>query len=397
MKFENTDVWGFEHAIRGMRNPMNSWSRSDSMNCFLDDCVECNHEHYCYIIGENDMNLAQRLIKGGSEHRKFLRQIFVSVDITAPLYWWSEFDTYKVGTTANSTSKMHKMLAKPFDMRDFSFNQLPGYKNEIKQYVPSYDYDNEIWRQIGYTDYMVSNMGRIKNKNKVLGGSHHKDGYVFVTIKGKQMPVHRIVANAFVKNINNKPEINHIDGNKKNNAANNLEWTTRSENQQHAVDNNLQPKTVSTYKGKFTEDQRNEIKALWNSGNFSKRELASKYKVSHTCICDIINDKYMYSCNKNLYELVARPLIDSLNELRDDWLKEENAEKKKTIWYTILSLLPVSYNQTRTVTMNYENLRNMYFQRKGHKLTEWSESFVKWIESLPYAKELIMYTGEDKQ
>lgn len=112
IKFEHTEVWGFEHAIRGMRNPMNSWARSDSV-------IEPH-----VIIGENDLGLMRRLIRGGPEHRKFLRQIFVSVDITAPLYWWKEADTYKVGTTANSTSTMHKIHAKEFALDDFSHEHL---------------------------------------------------------------------------------------------------------------------------------------------------------------------------------------------------------------------------------------------------------------------------------
>ena len=122
MKFENTDVWGFAHALRGMRNPKNSWDQSDSHYLSWDD--DLFDKLGGYWIGPKDMKLAQGLIKGGPEHRKFLRQIFVSVDITAPLYWWKEFDTYKVGTVANSTSTMHKLMSKPitresFEMDDF--------------------------------------------------------------------------------------------------------------------------------------------------------------------------------------------------------------------------------------------------------------------------------------
>ena len=112
MRFENTDVWGFKGALRGMRNPKNSWDRSDTV-------FEPN-----LVIGENDMKLAMNLIRAGSEHRKFLRQIFVSVDITAPLYWWKEFDTYKVGTTANSTSTMHKLASKPITIDCFEIDDL---------------------------------------------------------------------------------------------------------------------------------------------------------------------------------------------------------------------------------------------------------------------------------
>lgn len=133
MKFENTDVWGFKHAIRGMRNPLNSWDKSDSEYKWL--CTDSdNNKKYCencncnicdetpeveYAIGSNDLDLMHRLIKGGAEHRKFMRQIMVSVDITAPLYWWKEFDTYKIGTTANSTSTMHKLASTPITIDCF--------------------------------------------------------------------------------------------------------------------------------------------------------------------------------------------------------------------------------------------------------------------------------------
>ena len=124
MKFENTAVWGFESAIRGMRNPKESWNRIDS--AFYGGK---------YQIGANDMGLMQSLIKAGPEHRKFMRQIFVSVDITAPLYWWKEFDTYKVGTVSNSTSTMHKLSTTPitmdcFEMDDYDSNYtLPAMVN----------------------------------------------------------------------------------------------------------------------------------------------------------------------------------------------------------------------------------------------------------------------------
>lgn len=144
MKFEHTEVFNFEGAIRGLRNPKNSWNKSDSEykywctdlginekphycdNCKYDACNPYNNEPD-YVIGPNDMKLAKALIQGGPEHRKFLRQIFVSVDITAPLYWWKQMDTYKIGTTANSTSTMHKLTSKPitldcFETDDFDPN-----------------------------------------------------------------------------------------------------------------------------------------------------------------------------------------------------------------------------------------------------------------------------------
>ena len=227
MKFENTEVWGFEHSLRGMRNPKNSWNRSDS---YQSDFT--NDGKNGFVIGENDMKLAQTLIKAGNEHRKFMRQIFVSVDITVPLYWWKEFDTYKVGTVANSTSTMHKLATTPIMLDCFEID----------------DYD----RNLSLTD-------------------------------------------------NTKDD----DG----------------------LDN------IST----FEED-----------------------------------------------------IIYVLENIRQKYLET----KDKRYWKELVRWLPESWLQKRTITMNYENVRNMYFQRRNHKLTEWSESFIKWVESLPYAEELIMYDGK---
>lgn len=207
IKLERISVMNFENAIRGARNPMNSWSKSDS---YYD-------ENGNFVLGENDLNLARRLSNAGSDHRKFLRQIFVSADITAPLYWWKEFDTYKVGTTANSCSTMHKIHAKEFSLDDFSHEN------------------------------MISNMGE-------------------------------------------------------------------------------------TFEA---------LDAL--------------------CL-----------------------IIDVLNQYRNSY----NETKEKRYWYSMIQLLPSSYNQMRTVTLTYENLINIYHARKHHKLTEWHVVCDR-IETLPYAKELI--------
>ena len=241
MKFENAEVWGFEHSFRGMRNPKNSWDRSDSGKLYWDGTWY--HEELKnyfteygvnFYIGENDMKLAQTLIKAGNEHRKFMRQIFVSVDITAPLYWWKEFDTYKVGTVANSTSTMHKLATTPITLDCFEID----------------DYD----------------------RNLSLADNPKDD-----------------------------------DG----------------------LDN------IST----FEED-----------------------------------------------------IIYVLENIRQKYLET----KDKRYWKELVRWLPESWLQKRTITMNYENVRNMYFQRRNHKLTEWSESFIKWVESLPYAEELIMYDGRSE-
>ena len=225
MKFESTDIWGFQHAIRGMRNPMNSWQKSDSWFYELDKVGN---------LGPKDISLATNLIASGTEHRKFLRQIFVSVDITAPLYWWKEFDTYKVGTVANSTSTMHKLLSYPITLDCFETGDA--------------------------TDLPVD--------------EHSSVGY-------------------FVE----ESLIGFLE--------------------------KLRLKAVELYDGK-------------------QDELAKAY------------------------------------------------------WKELIRWLPESWLQTRTVTMNYENIRSMYYQRQNHKLTEWREDFCNWVKSLPYSKEFLIETkGED--
>ena len=126
MEFEHTEVFNFESAIRGMRNPLESWDKSDSefIDIESEEGIELQSKGIYYKIGLKDLELMQTLIKAGSEHRKFMRQIFVSVDITAPLYWWKEFDTYKVGTVANSTSTMHKLASTPITMDCFEHGEM---------------------------------------------------------------------------------------------------------------------------------------------------------------------------------------------------------------------------------------------------------------------------------
>lgn len=222
MKFENTEVWGFEHAIRGMRQPLQSHSKSDSYWGNDEGCLES------YVIGKNDLELMQKLIKAGSEHRKFMRQIFVSVDITAPLYWWKEADTYKVGTVANSTSTMHKLASTPITMDCFEMDDFEDVSD--------------------------------------------KDTFGFVS-----------------------------------------DW--------------------------------------WDNIVYYLEELRKKY----------------------------------------------NETKDKHYWKELIRLLPESWLQKRTVTMNYENLFAMAHQRKGHKLSEWSKSFIDWARSLPYAQELIFLDEKCEQ
>lgn len=152
MKFENTEVYGFKNALRGMRNPMNSWDKSDSKSLYpatIDGKDDLNGCHY--LIGKNDMRLAQQLIRAGSEHRKFMRQIFVSVDITAPLYWWKEFDTYKVGTVANSTSTMHKLANTQITIDCF---EIDDYEPELLVYYENATLDDVINTNTGIIHFL---------------------------------------------------------------------------------------------------------------------------------------------------------------------------------------------------------------------------------------------------
>ena len=147
IKLEHTATFNWEGAIRGMRNPMNSWDKSDSfVGCGTDEypyCgLDCRHECH-FVVGEDDLSLMKKLAKAGSDHRKFMRQIFVSVDITAPLYWWKEFDTYKVGTVANSTSTMHTIHKKEFEMSDFGTDHLTEAGVALLDHIISF---LEDWR-----------------------------------------------------------------------------------------------------------------------------------------------------------------------------------------------------------------------------------------------------------
>ena len=239
LKIENWEVLGWEHAIRGMRNPMNSWEKSDSRSCgTCGDCDICidydncpfDHDGHKFVIGPNDLDLMMRLRNAGTDHRKFMRMITVYLDITAPLYWWKEFDTYKVGTVANSCSTMHKIHAKEFEESDFSVEHL-------------FDAESE--------------------------------GIEFPIIYGK------------------------------------------------------------------------EHSPIWS----------------------------------------LHVTIRMLNFYREKYLKT----KDKKYWWQMIQLLPSSYNQKRTVMLNYEVLANIYKSRRHHRLDEW-HTFCDWIEELPYSE---LITGKE--
>lgn len=418
IKFENTETLGWDNAIRGMRNPLNSWNKSDSYWECTDYSPEDERDIYDYKIGPNDYGLMKRLRNAGTDHRKFMRMITVYVDITAPLYWWKEFDTYKVGTVANSCSTMHKGIAKEFTLKDFSIEHL--FKEEENKY---FDVDsdigkaNEVFVPInveGFDGYVISNTGIIKRlAHDVVypdGSTHHfperivsqsvnSSNYKKVVLRNnntiKNCYVHRLIAEAFIPNPENKPVVNHKDGNKWNNNISNLEWVTHQENDVHAVSIGL--KKVSGYNkykvGKaarrFSDDEVENIKDMYNSGMMMS-EIARKMNCYDSVINNIINGKTYKECEMSPLDSF-KIIIDTLNELREKYIEENDSSIKKKIWNNIIQLLPSSYNQKRTVMLNYEVLANIYKSRKNHKLDEWSIDFMKWIESLPYSE---FITGE---
>ena len=172
IKIENFEVLGWEHAIRGMRNPMNSWEKSDSHSCGTcgdcDNCIDYESCPYGYdylktIVGPNDLDLMKRLRNAGTDHRKFMRMITVYLDITAPLYWWKEFDTYKVGTVANSCSTMHKIAEKEFTLDDFSHEHLFHNVN-----------DTETWLDIDFFNVLDNTIFYLNKARELYLKTHDK-------------------------------------------------------------------------------------------------------------------------------------------------------------------------------------------------------------------------------
>ena len=291
LKTEHAEVVNWESAVRGMRNPLNSWDKSDSVFTM----------GYT-IIGPNDLALMVKLRNAGSDHRKFMRQILVSVDITAPLYWWKEFDTYKVGTVANSCSTMHKIHAKEFTLDDFSHEHLLSEYNLQNYYDPAFDEKKSEIRPVkGFPEYDVSSTGTVyswKSGERVpLKQRVDIDGYKTVGLyadgKCKRFKVHRLVANAFLEGVSGKDCVNHKDGNKWNNSVDNLEWCTRSENSLHASKNGLlvygsKQRIGKAQNRRFTKEQIDTIKELYFADNLSQRELGRMFGCDHSVISEIV-------------------------------------------------------------------------------------------------------------
>lgn len=408
IKVENVDIWGFEHAVRGMRNPLNSWAKSDS---------EYEPANFCdntYNIGPNDLDLMRRLYKAGPEHRKYLRQIFVSMDITAPLYWASEFDTYKIGVVRNSCSFMHKGVSKPFEINDFSIHDdrvyeilspikkdinKPVYKDtdEYKIYTCKngrtykvYKNGKIIAEEFEYTDSVgrTRKYGRIECKPSV-----NNNGYYYLNLgRCERWLLHRLVATVWIDNPNNYATVNHIDGNKGNNNVDNLEWCSLTENIKKGFDNGLYDNISSPHsiyirwkRGLriLPPETRSQLIHDYRRG-MSRGEIVNKYEITKLQADRILAAAANVE-NEDLYCLCYywERIIDALNTLRDEYL----ITKDDNIFQQIRCLLPCGYNIRYTVTMNYENVISMIKQRSGHKLDEWND-FVEILKGLPYIEEI---------
>lgn len=206
IKVENKDVWGFKHAIRGMRNPMNSWEKSDSGYGWDGE------DEDIFVVGEKDLDLMKRLYKAGTEHRKYLRQIFVSMDITAPLFWWKEADTYKIGTVSNSCSTMHKIHEKPFKLEDFSFDNFDYYgewKDDVTNVIDSCEELRQCYLETKDKEYwylLIRLLPSAYNQRRTITMSYEN----VVTII-KQRRGHKLDEwNEFVKELEQLPYVKEI-------------------------------------------------------------------------------------------------------------------------------------------------------------------------------------------
>ena len=430
---------GWGGAIRGMRNAMNSWDKSDSKFCHYscittDDSLDeaacnfmcgSNFGRGFMQIGEADMKLCKNLIKAGSSDRKFMRMIHVQADVTAPVYFLSELDTYKVGTVRNSSSFMHKGTSKAFEIEDFGVPEdvvkilssridgeekqkiyYPYETDEYRVYTTSSGREYEVFRNgrvfarpFSYTD----NYGKGRTRTferKECSPSRTSNGYWEVNLGGKfgeRWTVHRLVAYLWCDNPNGYDTVDHLDGNKNNNSAENLEWVTREENIKRGFKNGLMRKDNLRanylnwkYSSKVTPDIKHRIREEYKDGK-KQIDLAIKYMLSQSQISAIIRDCENTSDNKELFEYCWywENMLKALNDLRDIYLET----KEKKYFIAIRQLLPMSYLYFSTFDLNYETLYSIYHQRKNHKLDEWVE-FCKWIETLPYMKEFL---GLDKQ
>lgn len=446
IKIENVQICGWEPTIRGMRNSLNSWAKSDSgwdehvPPLALRDKV--NWDEYAkkyeiveyddegeFAVGPNDKGLMERLAKGGPAHAKYRRFITVYLDIVAPIYWWSEFDTYKIGTDRNSCSFMHKGVSRPFTIDDFSIKNEKIYDIlrplEKKEYKLSYPYETDEFKI--YTDengrtYRVYRNGRViqeaytyvdnygRGRTRTISEQEAQiyqidDGYFVVKLAGrtgKHIPLHDLIAKVWCSGeTKEKCQVDHLNGDKGDNSAENLEWVTPSENMKRAIQNGLYDNLDSIHKryrlwkyhaSLFPVEKRMEFKMDYEQGMTCK-ELAEKYGITYIQANNVRYGMKNSDVEEDFQEaLIYDRIIEKLNELRHIYLET----KDNKIFQEIRSILPSGYMQRSTIKLNYETLYRIYHDRKGHKLDEWNE-FCKWIESLPLSEVITGAKVEEKE
>lgn len=430
IKFENTKVYGWEAAIRGMRNPMNSWAKSDTK--YYDACYEELCPGVSYLdnskvvaldppkIGPNDLALMKKLRNAGTDHRKFMRYIQVAVDITAPLFWWAEFDTYKVGTVRNSCSFMHKGTSKQFAIDDFCFEDERVYEvlrdYNVKQYKLTYPYDTEefkVWCDPYYNrKYRVYRNGKVireqfeytdeMGRKRIFEESEaniyqNVSGYYIVKFSGRNagsLLLHRLIALVWIPNDDkNKIQVNHINGNKGDNSIENLEWVTSEDNIRKAWDAGLYNNNVSLHRRyiswKYSANRVPAFKRVEFMHDcrlgLSCSQLAEKYRITSN---QANNARYLmsHSVNESLFQqcYIWEEIIGQLNELRYLYIETKDDRYFKAL----RALLPQGYMQRSTILLNYEVLANMAKKgsRRDHRLDEWRVGFMDWIKELPYSE-----------
>lgn len=424
IEITNTWVGGFEGAIRGMRNPYESHEKSDSKECSYGDCVECarcDHENdggWC--IGKDDMALCKKLIKGGPEHRKFLRMIHVQADVIAPSYWISELATYKIGTTMNSSSLQHLGAKREYTIRDFSIDDERIYEilapepldksaREVLVY-PDCGEDDWLPYEESGRKYRVFRNGRIVTEAFDLtyanGHKHHYEsrelkaqkctnGYYFVNLGGdknhRQALVHRLVALTWLKDSYKEGlEVNHKDYNKGNNSVDNLEWVSHLDNVRDSNSKQMRNYTLASAYSVFKKRMKITPEILYAikkdvEVGMSIVEASKKYGISEGQYHKLKTSTFL-SENHELFIrcYLWEKTIDELNRLRMLYNETEDYE----YFRAMRQIMPMSFNYHIALDFNYECLLSIYHQRHAHRLCEWHR-FSDWIESLPYMQKFL--------
>lgn len=411
----NLETYGWEAAIRGMRNPMNSWAKSDSI---FEPTI---------ALGPNDLDLALRLIKAGPEHCKFLRMIHVQMDIKAPLYWIAEHDTYKVGTTRNSCSFMHKGVSKPFEISDFSVSDekiyylLSPLKKEKHELIYPYETEEyKIYTCRNGRQYKVFKNGRVFScpfsytdcwgtgrfrtfPEKEVKPSLTKFGYYELNLGGRDREkwmLHRLVAFCWIENPNNFDTVNHKNGNKWENNIENLEWLSRSDNIKDGFEqglyepNSLHRSYIAWKNGHSQLDPLEKIILIndYENKKITRKEIQKKYNLNLSQLNSILTKSESPNADLFTRAYTWEKIISSLNELRDIYLET----KDNTVFQAIRQLLPQGYNATYTWDASFQTILSILHQRKGHKLDEWHQFRKFCFDNIPYCKEFYTAMTGDK-